>query len=132
MLTGGRVLHHLRRLLPDRKNMVALVGYQAEGTRGQRLLNGEKTLRMHGMEIPVRAEIFDVHGLSAHADQEELVEWATTTPEPRHHFPRPRRTAGRNHLAGLLRDCGRKVTVPARLDRFDLVNGGWEKIASQD
>ncbi len=132
MLTGGRVLHHLRRLLADPKNMIALVGYQAEGTRGRRLLNGERTLRMHGMDVAVRAEVFDVHGFSAHADQDELVEWATTTPEPvSETFLVHGEPQAASHLAGLLRARGRKVTIPARDDRFELGPEGWRKTASE-
>jgi len=75
MLSGGRVLHHLRRLLPDRRNLVILAGYQAAGTRGRKLLEGARTLRMHGMDVPVRAEVMALHGLSAHADSDELMRW---------------------------------------------------------
>jgi metallo-beta-lactamase family protein len=75
MLTGGRVLHHLRRLLPDPKNLIVLVGYQAAGTRGRALLEGAKTIRMHGEDVPVRARYISVAGLSAHADRNELMRW---------------------------------------------------------
>ena len=130
MLTGGRVLHHLRRILPDPNNMIALVGYQAAGTRGRRLENGETTLRMHGMDIPVRAEVFVVHGFSAHADQDELVEWATTTPEePGETFLVHGEPDSATHLAGLLRGRGLQVTIPARNDQFALGKDGWEKVS---
>jgi metallo-beta-lactamase family protein len=75
MLTGGRVLHHLRRLLPDSKNLLVLVGYQAAGTRGRALLEGARTIRMHGQNIPVHCRFLAVDGLSAHADADELVRW---------------------------------------------------------
>lgn len=75
MLTGGRVLHHLRRLVSDRRNLVILAGYQAAGTRGRKLLEGAPTIRMHGRDVPVRAEVMALHGLSAHADSDELVRW---------------------------------------------------------
>ncbi len=80
MLTGGRVLHHLRRLLPDRRNLLVLVGYQAAGTRGRALEEGAKTLRMHGEEIPVRARFITVDGLSAHADKRDLLRWLHSCP----------------------------------------------------
>lgn len=69
MATGGRVIHHLKAFAPDSKNMILLVGYQAAGTRGASLLQGAKTLRIHGGEVPVRAEIAMIQGLSGHADQ---------------------------------------------------------------
>jgi metallo-beta-lactamase family protein len=75
MLSGGRVLHHLRRLVSDRRNLVILAGYQAAGTRGRKLLEGAPTIRMHGMDVAVRAQVMALHGLSAHADADELVRW---------------------------------------------------------
>lgn len=75
MLTGGRVLHHLARLLPQPRHMIALVGYQAVGTRGRALQEGAKHLRVHREEIPVRAEVVDLGHLSGHADRSELQRW---------------------------------------------------------
>ena len=75
MATGGRVLHHLEQRLPDARNAVLLVGFQAAGTRGRLLADGAKTLRMRGTDVPVRAEIVDMHQLSAHAGQNELLRW---------------------------------------------------------
>lgn len=76
MATGGRVLHHLFHHLPHEKNGVIFVGYQAEGTRGRRLVDQEPTVRIFGLEVPVKAKIYSIEGLSAHADQDELMEWA--------------------------------------------------------
>jgi metallo-beta-lactamase family protein len=75
MLTAGRVLHHLHRLLPDPGNLIMLVGYQAAGTRGRALLEGAKKLKIHGEQVPVRAEFLQLAGLSAHADSDELIRW---------------------------------------------------------
>ncbi len=75
MATGGRVLHHLRWRLPDHRTTVLLVGYQAAGTRGRSLQDGAKTLRMHGQEVPVKAKIEKLAGLSAHADRDEILRW---------------------------------------------------------
>jgi metallo-beta-lactamase family protein len=75
MLTGGRVLHHLRRLMPEPENLIVLVGYQAPGTRGRSLRDGAQALRMHGQDIPVRAKVLSVEGMSAHADSNELMRW---------------------------------------------------------
>lgn len=84
MATGGRVLHHLARRLPDERNSVLLVGYQSVGTRGARLLSGATAVKMLGSYVPVRAEIGDIQGFSVHADAGELVEWvARCSPPPR-------------------------------------------------
>ncbi|MGH9324666.1 MAG: MBL fold metallo-hydrolase RNA specificity domain-containing protein, partial [Vicinamibacteria bacterium] len=80
MLTAGRVLHHLKRLLPEARNVVLLVGFQAAGTRGRAMLEGAKTVRVHGMDVPVRAEIESIGGLSGHADRAELLRWAKSAP----------------------------------------------------
>lgn len=82
MLAGGRVLHHLRRLLPDPANAIVLAGYQAEGTRGRLLQNGARTLRMHGQDLPVLARVEGVPGMSGHADADELVRWLRGMPAP--------------------------------------------------
>jgi metallo-beta-lactamase family protein len=75
MATGGRVLHHLKLRLPDPRTTVLLVGYQAAGTRGRSLQQGASTIRMHGQDIPVRARVETLDGLSAHADREEIFRW---------------------------------------------------------
>jgi len=75
MATGGRVLHHLARFLPDARNTVLLVGYQAPGTRGRSLADGSDELKIHGRYVPVRARIAQAQGLSAHADYAELCAW---------------------------------------------------------
>jgi metallo-beta-lactamase family protein len=75
MATGGRVLHHLRRFLPDPHSSVLLVGYQASGTRGRTLLEGADELKIHGQYVRVRARIAHINGLSAHADFSEILPW---------------------------------------------------------
>jgi metallo-beta-lactamase family protein len=75
MCTGGRVLHHLRRFLPDERSTILLVGYQAAGTRGRSLLDGASELKLLGQYVPVRAHIVQLDGLSAHADYAELLAW---------------------------------------------------------
>ncbi len=82
MATGGRVVHHLKHLLPDARNSVVLVGYQAVGTRGRDLAEGASSLKMHGRYVPVRAEVTQVEGFSVHADADELLAWASSMPEP--------------------------------------------------
>jgi metallo-beta-lactamase family protein len=80
MATGGRVLHHLAHYAPDRRNTVVMAGFQAGGTRGAALLAGAQTLRIHGRDVPVRAEIAELDMLSAHAGQDELLRWARGIP----------------------------------------------------
>jgi metallo-beta-lactamase family protein len=75
MATGGRVVHHLKTLLPDRRNTVVFVGFQAPGTRGEAMLSGAEEVKIHGQLVPVRAEIVELQGLSAHADYNELLGW---------------------------------------------------------
>lgn len=77
MASGGRVVHHLAHWLPDRRNTVALVGYQAEGTRGRRLLDGERELKMLGRYVRVRADVVDLPAFSVHADSDELFDWVS-------------------------------------------------------
>jgi len=75
MLTGGRVLHHFKRLAPEPANTILLAGFQAPGTRGAALAAGAKELKMHGAYVPIRAKVAHVDSLSAHADQAELMAW---------------------------------------------------------
>ena len=75
MATGGRVLHHLATRLGDPKTTVMFAGFQAAGTRGRALEEGAKSVLIHGREVPVRAKVCRLHGLSAHADQNELMRW---------------------------------------------------------
>ncbi|MGZ3709604.1 MAG: MBL fold metallo-hydrolase RNA specificity domain-containing protein [Bdellovibrionota bacterium] len=75
MMTGGRILHHLAARLPDDRNTVLIVGFQAAGTRGRLLEHGIPDLKIHGQYIPVRAKIERIPGLSAHADQGEILSW---------------------------------------------------------
>jgi metallo-beta-lactamase family protein len=75
MATGGRVLHHLVRTLPDAKNTILFAGYQAQGTRGRLLRDGAKQVRIHGRDVPVAAQIEALESLSAHADSNEILRW---------------------------------------------------------
>ncbi|HYL60305.1 MAG TPA: MBL fold metallo-hydrolase [Candidatus Acidoferrales bacterium] len=78
MATGGRVLHHLANRLPDERNAVILVGFQADGTRGRALLEGATTIKMLGRYVAVRAEVVNVPAFSVHADQSEILGWLRT------------------------------------------------------
>lgn len=83
MATGGRVLHHLAHQLPDPRNTVILTGYQVAGTRGRDLADGALAVKIHGEYVPVRAEVVNLRGFSAHADAEEIGRWVASAP-PRH------------------------------------------------
>ena len=75
MITGGRVLHHIKAFGPDPKNAIVITGYQAGGTRGRQLVEGLKTLRIFGQDVPIEAEVIHLQSMSAHADGDELMEW---------------------------------------------------------
>jgi metallo-beta-lactamase family protein len=75
MVTGGRVLHHIKHFAPNAKNTILFSGYQAEGTRGARMLGGEKQVKMLGEMVPIRAEVAVLENLSAHADANETIQW---------------------------------------------------------
>jgi len=82
MASGGRVLHHLRYMLPNRRHAVAIVGFAAEGTRARQLVDGAAELKIHGRYVPVNAEVVVLDSFSAHADADELYAWATAAPAP--------------------------------------------------
>jgi metallo-beta-lactamase family protein len=75
MSQGGRIVHHEKRYLGDPKNTILFVGYQAENSLGRRILDGEKAVKIHGEEVPVRARVRAIGGYSAHADQPALINW---------------------------------------------------------
>ncbi len=122
MATGGRVLHHLRRRLPDPKTTVLLVGYQAVGTRGRLLQDGAASVKMLGEVVPVRARVRTIHGLSAHADADGLVRWLRTPGGPPsrvfvvHGDPGPAATLA----ARIGNELGWPATVPADGERLAL------------
>ncbi len=80
MATGGRVLHHMAKALPDPRNTVLFVGYQAAGTRGRSLVDGAREVRIHGQGISVAAQISRIDSMSAHADRGEILRWLGTMP----------------------------------------------------
>ena len=122
MCEGGRVLHHLQHTLGDPRNTVLFVGYQGEGTLGRRLRDGAETVNVFGEPVRVRAEIAGLDGFSAHADQQEILDWVAS-------FERPPRTIFLVHgepgpmdaLAALLRErTPARVHVPEKGQEFEL------------
>jgi metallo-beta-lactamase family protein len=82
MATGGRVLHHLASALPNPKNTVLFVGYQAEGTRGRNLIEGATQVKIHGEMVPVQAHVTKINSMSAHADAGEILRWLSGFTRP--------------------------------------------------
>ena len=82
MATGGRVLHHMAAALPDPRNTILFVGYQAAGTRGRSLVDGSREVRIHGRQIAVNAVVAKLDSMSAHADRNEILRWLQTLPAP--------------------------------------------------
>ncbi len=80
MATGGRVVHHLFAGLPDPRNTVLFVGFQAAGTRGRQLIEGARHVKMFGQHVPIHARIEKIDGLSSHADAAEIMRWLRTFP----------------------------------------------------
>jgi metallo-beta-lactamase family protein len=119
MGTGGRVLHHLERRLPDARSSIALVGFQPAQTRGRRLLDGERAVKLHGRYVPVRAEIVDLSGFSVHADRSEILAWlgeGEGVPDAAfvvHGEPE----ASRALADGIERELGWNAVVPGDLER---------------
>lgn len=122
MLTGGRVLHHVAAYGSDPKNAIILTGYQAGGTRGAALAQGENHLRIYGRDIPINAEVVQLESLSAHADAREILRWMRNTSRaPRMTYI----THGEADAAEALRlrikrELGRDVRVPDQFDSIDL------------
>jgi len=75
MCTGGRILHHFKHHIWNKRNSVIFVGYQAEGTTGRQIVEGAKWIRLYHEKIRIRAKIYTINGFSAHADQSELIRW---------------------------------------------------------
>lgn len=122
MATGGRILHHLMRRLPDERNTVVFVGFQAEGTRGRRLIDGEDEVKIFGQMVPVRARIERLENLSAHADYEEILRWLSGFKRP------PRKVFLVHGESGAMNALKQKITekfgwsvqIPDYLEKFNL------------
>jgi metallo-beta-lactamase family protein len=122
MIDGGRVVHHVKKRITDENNGIILVGYQPEGTKGRFLLDGEKMLRLHKEELPVRASIFYVNSLSAHADYLDMIEWlAESNISPKLIILNHGEEAGSHHFKSLLESqLDVRATVADFGEEFDL------------
>jgi metallo-beta-lactamase family protein len=122
MMTGGRVLHHASRVLPDRNAVIVFVGYQAAGTLGRRVVDREHEVKVLGQWVPVRCHIEQVGGFSAHADWKEVLRWLEGVPSAPsqtfvvHGEPGPA-VAMRDHI---VQRFGWKVTIPQYGETFQI------------
>ncbi len=122
MATGGRILHHLLNHLGDHRCSVVFAGYQAGGTRGARLVAGERSIRIFGQDVKVHAEIVSLPGISAHADAGQIIAWLRTLKKaPRHVYV----THGEASAADALRwriehELGWSASVPLMGDSVNI------------
>jgi len=122
MATGGRVVHHLANMLPDAKNTVILVGFQAAGSRGRALEEGKKEIKIHGKWVPVKANIVKVESFSVHADSNELLAWLRDVREPKRVFVVHGEPESQEVFAARLRsELQWNVTVPKSGQIFDVI-----------
>jgi metallo-beta-lactamase family protein len=122
MATGGRVLHHLKAALPDARNTVLFVGYQAEGTRGRQLVDGATAVKIHGEMIPVQSRIEHVESMSAHADANEILRWlGGFTRHPRRTFIVHGEVPAMEALSQSIRaKLGWETYMPRHLEKVEL------------
>ena len=122
MATGGRILHHLMNHLGDRRCSVVFAGFQAGGTRGARLVAGERSIRIFGQDVAVNAEVVSIPGMSAHADAAQIIQWlGTLSHAPQHIYI----THGEHDAADALRrriqrELGWRASVPMMGDCVDV------------
>lgn len=122
MATGGRVLHHLRHLARDHRNAIVFSGFQAGGTRGDAITRGAESVKIFGEYVPIRAEVANLHMLSAHADANEIMGWLGHFEEaPRHTFITHGEPAASDALRHRIEEeLGWNCTVPGYRDWCDL------------
>ncbi len=122
MMTGGRVLHHAVRVLPDPRATVIFVGFQAAGTTGRRVQDGESEVRIMKQLVPVRCHVERVGGLSAHADWKEVLRWLKPMPAaPRRAFTTHGEPEAAAAMAAHIRDTyGWRVDAPEYGDSIEL------------
>jgi metallo-beta-lactamase family protein len=122
MATGGRILHHLRAMVSDHRNSVVFAGYQAAGTRGAKMLAGDRTVRIFGEDIPINADVVSLPSMSAHADAEQLITWMQTLKKiPKHVFVTHGEPASADALRlRISRELGWDVSVPLLGQRVEI------------
>jgi metallo-beta-lactamase family protein len=122
MMTGGRVLHHAVRLVPDPSATIVFVGYQAAGTTGRRIVDGEREVKILGQWVPVRCRTARIGGFSAHADWKEILHWLEGMPNaPQRTFLTHGEPQAANAMANHIRErLGWQAEVPVYGQRFEL------------
>ncbi len=122
MATGGRILHHLSYRLPDRRNTVLFIGYQAQGTRGRTLLEGNTEVKIHGKKMKVKAKIENISGFSGHGDYNEILAWLSAfNKKPKKTFIVHGEEDASTSLAEKINTLlGWEVVVPQFGDSFEL------------
>ena len=124
MCEAGRIRHHLKHNLWRKDSMILFVGYQAEGSLGQKLQNGARSVRLFGEEIAVNAEIATLHGTSGHADREGLLNWlAGFREKPRVVFVNHGDEENCEAFRKTLKDLGYQAEAPFSGAEFDLIDG---------
>jgi len=125
MATGGRILHHLFQRLPDPDTTFLIAGFQAMGTRGRDMVDGKESIKIFGKYVPVKAQVRNIHGLSAHADRGELLRWASTvTSKPKSVFITHGEPAVANAFAVTLnKQTGWLPVIPEYLETVSLFEG---------
>lgn len=123
MMTGGRVLHHAQRILPDKNATILFAGFQAAGTTGHYLLNGEPEVKIFKRWVPVRCRVERIEGFSAHADWSEILKWLEAMPAaPRQVFVTHGEPAAAAALQTRISRCFKwKVDVPQYGDKVELL-----------
>lgn len=122
MATGGRVLHHLKNYAPDPKNTILFTGYQAQETRGERIIKGEPEVKIHGEMVPIRAHIEVLENLSAHADYQEILAWLKNfTYPPKKVFITHGESKGAQALKERIQDeLGWECHIPQFMEKVEL------------
>jgi metallo-beta-lactamase family protein len=126
MLTGGRIMHHLKDFLPDPKCTILFIGYQGEGTLGRHIQNGGESARIDGQEFPIRCRVRSISGFSAHADQHELEAWLAhfstggASTKPKRVFVVHGDPDAAEEFAGRIRDLGMEPYLPKHRERVSL------------
>jgi len=122
MATGGRVVHHLFAGLPDPRNTVLFVGFQAAGTRGRQLIDGAKQVKIFGQQVPVHAKIEKIDAMSSHADAGEIVRWLRTFPRaPKATYLVHGEPVAQDALkARITKELGWNVEIPSHGQKVDL------------
>jgi len=122
MASGGRVLHHLKSLLPNAKNSILFLGYQAAGTRGFSLTHDHDRVKIHGAYVPVLAEVHNLEALSSHGDYQQIINWLKSLPQPKKTFITHGEAVAADCMRGHIKEQlgWQDVIVPEYLDIFEL------------